>query len=158
MIDSTLARESLGPFTKAQWIDFALLCGTDFTETVPSHVYFCKLAVWRGLQRLIFSEFRVGAVGALRLIKEYGSIESILSANHPKYFPDAHEREQYLRDIAKARAIFSDPPPLPSDADFTMKKAAADLDGVLKGFGITRGFGGDRFLGERFGDDPRERP
>jgi hypothetical protein len=101
--------------------------------------------------------FRVGPINALKLMKEYGTIETILSAKHPKYFPDATERQTYLQGVANARAIFSNPPPPPDSAGLTMQKTAADLDSLLKGFGIVPGFGGSDFFGESLGDDPRAR-
>jgi hypothetical protein len=42
MIKGVRVREELGPFTTPEWIDLALLCGTDFVETVPSYIYFVK--------------------------------------------------------------------------------------------------------------------
>jgi flap endonuclease-1 len=75
-------------FSYSQFIDFCILCGCDYTCTIP----------------------KVGPVSALKLIKEYGSIESIIDKNNNKYkIPDnfnylvARElfikNEEYSKDL-----------------------------------------------------------
>jgi hypothetical protein len=84
-------------------------------------------------------------------------------AKNPKYLPDSKERMAYLLGIAKARKIFSNPPQIPTDARFTMQPPAADLDTILKGFGLNQRTGFDPSdvfgigFGVGLGDDPRTR-
>ncbi|KAK4053222.1 hypothetical protein OIO90_003996 [Microbotryomycetes sp. JL221] len=86
LLDPEEIRQQLG-LTKNQFVDFALLCGTDFTERIPS----------------------VGPSRALQLIKSHGSIEAALDAQ-TKYQPE--DRDSYLESVRAGREIFLNPPPL----------------------------------------------
>ncbi|KAF9010172.1 PIN domain-like protein [Cyathus striatus] len=83
-------RKMLG-LSKASFIDFALLLGTDFSQRI------------KGL----------GPLRAFKLIKEYGTIERILDLQ-TKYMPDL-PMDAYLSQIQMAREVFQTLPPIPTD-------------------------------------------
>lgn len=77
--------------SRASFVDFALLLGTDFSDRIPG----------------------VGPHRAIALIKKHGSIENIIEnikGHNPK-----GSREAYLHQVAQARQVFENlpPPPLP---------------------------------------------
>ena len=71
----------------SQFLDFALLLGTDFTDRIRN----------------------VGPIRALKLILSYGSIEKIIEGE-PKYTPTISD---YLERVQAARAVFQLRPTLP---------------------------------------------
>jgi flap endonuclease-1 len=73
----------------SQFLDFALLLGTDFTDRIRN----------------------VGPIRALKLILDYGSIEKIIEGE-PKYTP--HTISDYLERVRVARAIFQLRPAVPA--------------------------------------------
>ncbi|CAH1764852.1 1187_t:CDS:2 [Entrophospora sp. SA101] len=73
------ARESLG-LSQSQFIDLCILCGTDFSNTIPG----------------------IGPVRAFDLIKAYGSIENILK--------NLIESQGALEQAQAARHVFQKPP------------------------------------------------
>ncbi|GAA5918156.1 hypothetical protein JCM1841_005278 [Sporobolomyces salmonicolor] len=104
VVDPVKLREALG-LTKEQFVDFALLCGTDFTERIPL----------------------LGPTKALLFIREHSTIEAIL-AHYPKYRPVGDDLSAYLQTIRAARAIFLSLPPLPvSPPGAHSSSAATDL-------------------------------
>ncbi|GAA5851778.1 hypothetical protein JCM9279_004403 [Rhodotorula babjevae] len=95
VLDPVRVREDLG-LTDDEFVDFALLCGTDFTERV----------------------YKVGPASAYRLIVAHSSIERALAAHDAGLkpalvLPEALDREVFLERIRVARAIFSSVPQLP---------------------------------------------
>ncbi|GAA6011876.1 hypothetical protein JCM10207_003415 [Rhodosporidiobolus poonsookiae] len=94
-------RRQLG-LTKEEMVDFALLCGTDFTERIPF----------------------LGPVTALKLIRELHTIEAILAAHGDKFKPVGGDVAAYLQTVRDARAIFLTLPRLPLS---TSPSAASDV-------------------------------
>ncbi|KAI7856311.1 PIN domain-like protein [Circinella umbellata] len=83
-INPIIAREQLG-FTRDQFIDFCILCGTDFSGTIQG----------------------IGPIRALEYIRRYGSIENILeSLSSTKYTPSETFRYKL------ARQVFNSLPPV----------------------------------------------
>jgi flap endonuclease-1 len=89
MIHGNDVREAL-ELSNDACIDFAILVGTDFSRRIRN----------------------CGPMRALKLIKEYETIENILNSQ-TKYQP-AESRAQYMAQVNSARAIFSSLPPIPS--------------------------------------------
>ncbi|KAG0229441.1 Elongation of fatty acids protein 2 [Actinomortierella wolfii] len=85
-VNPVVARQSLG-ITRDAFRDLCILCGTDFSETIEG----------------------IGPKRAVRLIKYYGSIESIMA--NAGYKP----REFFLYD--HARRVFDRTPSIPEDMD-----------------------------------------
>ncbi|KAK4047992.1 hypothetical protein OIV83_005026 [Microbotryomycetes sp. JL201] len=134
VLDAGQLREALG-LSRDQFVDFALLCGTDFTERIPL----------------------VGPLRALQFIKcgnvlasQYGSIEAALESQS-RYQPA--DREEYLESVRAAREIFLTPPPLPFDdieeknVRFERQEPDPNLIQLLRGWGIH-----DKSLQDEFGD------
>ncbi|GAA6056688.1 hypothetical protein JCM3770_006468 [Rhodotorula araucariae] len=90
ILDPVKLRGELG-FTKEEFVDFALLCGTDFTERIPG----------------------VGPAKALALIRKHSTIEAILSASDGKVSPPDGGIAAYLQTVRDARSIFLSLPNLP---------------------------------------------
>nr|CDI55215.1 conserved hypothetical protein [Melanopsichium pennsylvanicum 4] len=75
--------------TRSLMLDFALLCGTDFNRTVPG----------------------IGPKTALRLLKEHGSISTILKKESKKFRPpDGLSVREYETELRGARMVFLQPP------------------------------------------------
>ncbi|ORY92967.1 PIN domain-like protein [Leucosporidium creatinivorum] len=110
VLDPFKLMEELG-LTKEQFVDFALLCGTDFTDRIPF----------------------VGTAKALAFIREYGTIENILSSQ-TRYLPA--DPIAYLDTVRAARAIFLDLPPLPADVQLEPRSSDPDLVPLLHDWGI----------------------
>jgi len=89
LIEGREVRDALD-MDSSQFLDFALLLGTDFTDRI------------RG----------VGPVGALKFILCYGSIEKIIEGE-PKYTPKLIISD-YLERVKVARAIFQLRPTVPA--------------------------------------------
>ncbi|BGP16129.1 hypothetical protein JCM10213_006063 [Rhodosporidiobolus nylandii] len=90
VMDPVVLREQLG-LTKEEFLDFALLCGTDFTERIP----------------------RLGPHTALKLVRQHSNIEAILEHHSDRYVPIGGDVEEYLETIRDARALFLNLPDLP---------------------------------------------
>jgi flap endonuclease-1 len=75
--------------TRASFVDFALLLGTDFSQRIKN----------------------VGPARALKFIKEHGSIERIIEAEtkYPLQIP----LETYMAQVEIARMVFETLPPVP---------------------------------------------
>ncbi|KAF7763969.1 hypothetical protein Agabi119p4_8506 [Agaricus bisporus var. burnettii] len=84
-------------------IDFAILLGTDFSQRIKN----------------------VGPTRALKLIKEYETIENILNSQtkHQPKIP----HEEYMAQVESARAIFSSPPPIPSQLRLAVMSTGTEL-------------------------------
>ncbi|SCV74387.1 BQ2448_6819 [Microbotryum intermedium] len=100
--DAEKAREGLG-LRRDEMVDFALLCGSDFTERIP----------------------KLGPARALELIRNYGSIETILTSQS-RYLPS--DPSTYLLSVQAARQIFNDIPTLSPQDHLTLVGRDATLD------------------------------
>jgi len=89
IIEGREVRDALD-MDSSQFLDFALLLGTDFTDRIRN----------------------VGPVRALKFILCYGSIEKIIEGE-PKYNPK-HTISDYLERVQVARAVFQFRPTLPA--------------------------------------------
>lgn len=75
--------------TRSLMLDFALLCGTDFNRTVPG----------------------IGPKTALKLLKEHGSISTILRKESKKFQPpEGLSIREYETELRHARTVFLQPP------------------------------------------------
>ncbi|CAJ0754384.1 11377_t:CDS:2 [Entrophospora sp. SA101] len=83
------ARESLG-LSQSQFIDLCILCGTDFSNTIPG----------------------IGPVRAFDLIKAYGSIENILKnlIESQEFLSTSSLTSDFLEQAQAARHVFQKPP------------------------------------------------
>ncbi len=88
--------------TRALMLDFALLCGTDFNRTVPG----------------------IGPKTALRLLKEHGSIGTILRKEAKFGPPDALSVREYETELRQARSVFLQPPKVRAAARSILGTAA----------------------------------
>ncbi|ORY92972.1 PIN domain-like protein [Leucosporidium creatinivorum] len=113
LLDSEALRRELG-LSKEQFVDFALMCGTDFTDRIR----------------------QIGPARALKAIREFGSIEGYLSSPTAKYLPT--DVQHYLKRISSARELFHEPPPLPDDVSLERRKPARDLATLLRGWGVDK--------------------
>ncbi|EJD51109.1 PIN domain-like protein [Auricularia subglabra TFB-10046 SS5] len=142
VISGSEVREALG-LSRAAFVDFALLLGTDFSRRL------------RGL----------GPMRSIALIKQHETIEAVLAARSEP-MADA-DREEYLHEIALARAVFNSLPDVspatvgaPPEADealvrellhtYGLTHAAAE-DDEPAGFGES-GFGAEFWLESGHGE------
>jgi flap endonuclease-1 len=88
LIEGGEVREAL-EMDSSQFLDFALLLGTDFTDRIKN----------------------VGPIRALKFILCYGSIEKIIEGE-PKYAPKSTIPD-YLEQVRVARAVFQLKPTVP---------------------------------------------
>lgn len=124
VLDPIRLRDEL-ELTKEEFVDFALLCGTDFTERIPKCA---SLPYSRNELLLTLAPRSLGPVTALKLIKEHKSIEAVLSATVGRYSPLDGDVPAYLQTVRDARAIFLTLPNLPLPTSSTSASAAsADL-------------------------------
>ncbi|GAA5906509.1 hypothetical protein JCM5296_003788 [Sporobolomyces johnsonii] len=103
VLDAIKLREALG-LTKEEFVDFALLCGTDFSERMPS----------------------LDPLEALSLIREHSTIEAILAHHPDKYRPPGKDLFAYLQMIRDARAIYLSLPTLPASPPACPSSSAAN--------------------------------
>ncbi|GAA5913182.1 hypothetical protein JCM5296_005223 [Sporobolomyces johnsonii] len=103
VLDPVKLKNDLG-LTKEEFVDFALLCGTDFTERIPL----------------------LGPVKAFDLIRKHSTIEAILAHYPDKYRPGGDDPSAYLQTIRDARAIFLSLPPLPFSPPASPTSSAAN--------------------------------
>ena len=89
LIEGREVRDALD-MDSSQFLDFALLLGTDFTDRIRN----------------------VGPIRALKFILSYGSIEKIIE-EEPKYTPK-HTISDYLERVKVARAVFQFRPTMPT--------------------------------------------
>ncbi|TKA50605.1 hypothetical protein B0A53_06083 [Rhodotorula sp. CCFEE 5036] len=90
VLDPVKLREALG-MSKAEFVDLAILLGTDFTERI------------KGL----------GPVSALKAVRKYRSIENVLVAVSDRFRLNETFTAAYLATAQTARDIFLNLPPLP---------------------------------------------
>lgn len=88
LIDAREVRDALS-MDSPQFLDFALLLGTDFTDRIRN----------------------VGPIRAAKFISSHGSIEGIIEGE-PKYSPKMAISD-YLEQVRIARAVFQSKPALP---------------------------------------------
>jgi flap endonuclease-1 len=124
--------------SRASFIDFALLLGTDFSQRIKN----------------------IGPQRALKFIRLYGSIEAIIQQER-KYPPRLPE-QAYLQQVEMARGVFGTLPEIPDLS--LLKKRESDMEAVgwiLQKYGLHRavGYNWDRYAttaldGNYFEDDP----
>ncbi|KAI8888274.1 PIN domain-like protein [Backusella circina FSU 941] len=104
-IDPIIARKELG-LSKNAFIDFCILCGTDFSGTIKG----------------------IGPFRALEFIQRHGSIEKLLASLDSKYIP--HDTFDYRL----ARKVFKSLPRAPrlSKHETTYQRSQVDQDKVEK--------------------------
>ncbi|SPO29620.1 related to RAD27 - 5' to 3' exonuclease [Ustilago trichophora] len=91
--------------TRSLMLDFALLCGTDFNRTIPG----------------------IGPKTALRLLKEHGSISTILRKESKKFHPPAGlSIREYETELRHARTVFLQPPKVRAAARSILGTAASE--------------------------------
>lgn len=114
MISGADIREVL-QLTRASFVDFAFLLGTDFSQRIKN----------------------VGPARALRFIKEYGSIERVIEAE-TKY-PLQMPLETYMAQVEIARVVFKTLPPIPEKHVLEgSSPGGADAMSVLQRYGLGR--------------------
>jgi flap endonuclease-1 len=117
MVCGTDVRKTL-QLSRDEYIDFAILLGTDFSERITN----------------------VGPVRALSFIKEFGCIENVVNSieDHPRYqlkLPKA----AYLAQVDIARSVFKTLPPLPSTSYSELVNRSDDqVANILQTYGILR--------------------
>jgi flap endonuclease-1 len=102
VVSGTDVRERL-ELSQSQFIDFALLLGTDFSQRIKN----------------------IGPARALKFIREYGSIERIVE--HERQYTPREPMAAYLQEVALARMIFRTLPPIPEGE---LTSVDADHDAV----------------------------
>ncbi|KAI9250320.1 PIN domain-like protein [Sporodiniella umbellata] len=105
VINPVIAREQLG-LSKESFIDFCILCGTDFSGTITG----------------------IGPIRALSYIQKYKTIEGIVEDLHninPKY------SVQPSFDHILARKVFKNLPPIPIE-DFHYEESKADSERITE--------------------------
>jgi flap endonuclease-1 len=101
--------------SRASYIDFAILLGTDFSQRIKN----------------------IGPHRALKLIREHGSIEHIIE-RETKYKPRINA-DKYLEEVSEARLIFETLPPVPEER--LLEAQETDEMGIvemLQRFGLHR--------------------
>ncbi|TDL13672.1 hypothetical protein BD410DRAFT_846717 [Rickenella mellea] len=129
--------------SRASYIDFALLLGTDFSQRIPN----------------------VGPARALKFIKKHGTIERVVAEERTRTPPRGPET-WYLEQIGLAREVFATLPTVPEDVGLLVGKEE-DRDAVSRimgQFGLSRAVddkywdSGASLAGNYFEDDPTLRP
>jgi flap endonuclease-1 len=104
--------------SRASFIDFALLLGTDFSQRIKN----------------------IGPQRALKFIRIYGSIEAIIQQER-KYSPRLPEKA-YLAQVEAARGVFRTLPEVP---DLSLLKGRESdmqaVSGILQKYGLHRASG-----------------
>lgn len=109
---------------RAQFIDFALLLGTDFSQRIKN----------------------VGPTRALKFIREYGKIEQVLQ-HETKYSPRI-SLSAYLEQVQLAREVFYTLPPVPDATSFSAGEYnEEEVWTILDKYGLRR------YVIEEFGAD-----
>src|SRR6266498_1919265 len=120
-------RDTLG-LTRDEYIDFAILLGTDFSERITN----------------------IGPVRALKFIKGLRSIENIVDsiASDPKYSLKI-SRTAYLAQVDIARSVFKTLPTLSSSEILRpMERNNGQIENILKKYGILhRDIHHERYVG-----------
>ncbi|CDS00358.1 related to RAD27-5' to 3' exonuclease [Sporisorium scitamineum] len=103
--EATKDAETYDRTTRSLMLDFALLCGTDFNRTIPG----------------------IGPKTALRLLKEHGSISTILRKEKKFAPPDGLSVREYETELRHARMVFLQPPKVRAAARSILGSAAAEV-------------------------------
>ncbi|THH05377.1 hypothetical protein EW145_g4844 [Phellinidium pouzarii] len=112
-ISGTEVRDAL-QLSRASYVDYALLLGTDFSPRLR----------------------HLGPTRALRLIGMHGCIESVLE-HEPRYAP--YDVEAYLAMVESARRLFYALPAIPNKEKLVMREADRDkVLALLSRFGLSR--------------------
>ncbi|KAF9495009.1 PIN domain-like protein [Pleurotus eryngii] len=77
--------------SRASYVDFAILLGTDFSERIKN----------------------VGPARALKFIREYKTIERVIK--HETKYPPRVAKDVYMQQVAMARKVFKTLPPIPEN-------------------------------------------
>lgn len=102
--------------TRSLMLDFALLCGTDFNRTIPG----------------------IGPKTALRLLKEHGSISTILRKEAKKFRPpDGLSIREYETELRHARMVFLQPPKVRAAARSILGTAASEAAAMQSGANLS---------------------
>ena len=101
--------------SRDEFIDFALLIGTDFTER-PN---------------------KVGPVAALKHTRKYGSIHKLLE--NEKNIKLSLDLDAYLEQVEAARHIFTSLPPVPSPSELEERDVDEErLSAIVERVGLSR--------------------
>ncbi|KAF4564711.1 hypothetical protein EYR40_010883 [Pleurotus pulmonarius] len=124
--------------SRASYIDFNILLGTDFSERIKN----------------------VGPARALKFIREYKTIEGVIE--HETKYPPRVTRDAYLQQVATARKVFKTLPPIPESVK-NLRMGGVEKELVremLQVFGLGRSVEVDDWdyqaalAGNYFNDDP----
>lgn len=96
-----------------QFIDFALLLGTDFSQRIKN----------------------IGPARALKFIREHGSIERIVERE--TQYPPRLPIVPYLHQVAVARLVFQTLPPVPTDDLTPLPVDEAAVDEVMHKYDLS---------------------
>ncbi|KAI0739004.1 PIN domain-like protein [Daedaleopsis nitida] len=100
---------------RAQFIDFALLLGTDFSQRIKN----------------------VGPTRALKFIREHGKIEQVLQ--HETKYPPRISLNAYLEQVQLAREVFQTLPPMPDVTSFNPGNSdEKEVWMILEKYGLRR--------------------
>ncbi len=124
--------------SRASYIDFNILLGTDFSERIKN----------------------VGPARALKFIREHKTIEGVIE--HETKYPPRVARDAYLQQVATARKVFKTLPPIPESVkNLRMGEVEKELvREMLQVFGLGRSVEVDDWdyqaalAGNYFNDDP----
>ncbi|KAF7426147.1 hypothetical protein PC9H_008513 [Pleurotus ostreatus] len=124
--------------SRAAYIDFAILLGTDFSERIKN----------------------VGPARALKFIREYKTIERVIK--HETKYPPRVAKDVYLQQVATARKVFKTLPPIPENMkDLQMEEPDSELvREMLQMYGLGRSVEVDDWdyqaalAGNYFNDNP----
>jgi flap endonuclease-1 len=102
--------------SRASYVDFALLLGTDFSQRIKN----------------------VGPARALRFIRAHGSIEHVVKHEGASYPPRVPTPE-YLAQVAMGRAVFETLPPLPDEELLQpVKEDEMEVRAIITKYGLKR--------------------
>lgn len=109
-LNPVVARTALG-LTRAAFIDLCILCGTDFSSTLP----------------------QIGPVRALDKIRRYGTIEAILATLEARHQPGPNGLFDYLA----ARKVFASAPDVPANPrEYELREPGERLAEMVEQYGI----------------------
>ncbi|CAK5274682.1 unnamed protein product [Mycena citricolor] len=124
LLNGTEVRTALS-LSRASFIDFALLLGTDFSQRIKN----------------------VGPARALKLIHAHETIERLVAVEGAKY-PPRTPPEEYLQDVRRARKVFGTLPPVPAAHLIHQEQDDGGLAVLLQRFGLGRLLMADDIDGE----------
>ncbi|KAI0356104.1 PIN domain-like protein [Trametes cingulata] len=121
---------------RTQYIDFALLLGTDFSQRIKN----------------------VGPARALKFIREHGSIERVLERE--RGYPPRMPLEEYLQQVELARLVFQTLPPIPDGVRLEQGKVDEQaVWAIMEKYNLHRYLADElaheqALVGNYFSDDP----